>query len=90
MWERVEGMLWALAFGCPLLAAQLSARALLMVVAVVWFAAIALVIPLHFYTAWRRLISVPNQREYAFWVGLETLFAAGLVGSIGYAVLGTR
>jgi hypothetical protein len=90
MWKRVEGMLWASVFGCPVLATQMSAKALLMMLAVVWFAAIALVIPLHFYTAWRRLVSVRNRREYALWVGLEALFAAGLVGSIGHAVLGTR
>jgi hypothetical protein len=88
MRKHTEGILWTVVFGLPLLVTQISARELLLLVAVVWVAAIAVVIPLHFYKAWRSFESVPNRRQYAFWVGLETLFAAGLLGSIGYGMLG--
>lgn len=88
MRNHTEGILWTAVLGLPLLVTQISAREILLLLAVVWVAAIIVVIPLHFYKAWRSFESVPNRRQYALWVGLETLFAVGLLGSIGYGMLG--
>jgi hypothetical protein len=87
MRNHTEGILWTAVLGLPLLVTQISAKEILLLFAVVWVAAIMMVIPLHFYKAWRRYNSVPNKREYAVWVGVETLFTPGLLGSIGYVVL---
>lgn len=86
MRNHTEGILWTAVLGLPLLVTQISAREILLLFAAVWVAAIMVVIPLHFYKAWRRYNSLPNKREYAVWVGVETLFTAGLL-SIGYVVL---
>jgi len=87
MRKHAEGILWTAVLGVPLLVTQISAGKILLLLAVVWIATITVVIPLHFYKAWRNFGTVPNKREYALWVGLETLFAAGLLGSFGYAML---
>ncbi|HKI26742.1 MAG TPA: hypothetical protein VKA07_10475 [Candidatus Sulfotelmatobacter sp.] len=88
MWAKkhVEGMLWLTAFLCPLLATQTSVRACLMMIAVIWAGSIVTVVPLHFWRAWRRLGSVLNKREYAVWVGFETLGACGIAGFVFSAV----
>jgi len=78
--RQIEGILWLTSVISLLVAALAPARSyLLVLVAVVWVGATAVVIPLHFFRAWRRLGSVSNRGEYALWVGFETLFAAGLV-----------
>ncbi len=87
MRNHTEGILWTAVLGLPLLVTQISAREILLLLAVVWVAAVTVVIPLHFYKAWRRYNSLPNKRQYAVWVGVETLFAVGLLGSFGYVVL---
>jgi hypothetical protein len=87
MRKHTEAALWMVVFGLPLLVTQISATKLKMMVGALWLASIVLVVPLHFCKAWQRFGSVPNKREYALWVGLETIFAAGLLGSFGYAVL---
>jgi hypothetical protein len=89
MWvkKHLEGVLWLTAFGSLVLAAQASTRAYLMVIAGIFVISTAIVLPLHFFVAWRRLRTIPNKRSYAFWVGLESLFAGGLVIAV---VLSTR
>ena len=84
--NHLEGILWVTTFSSLLLAAQTSTKTYLMVIAGVFMIS-TVVVPLHFYRAWRRLRTVPNQRAYAFWVGLETLFAGGLLVA---GVLATR
>jgi len=81
MWvkKHLEGILWLTTSGSLLLAAQTSTRAYLMVIAGVFVISTAIVLPLHFYGAWRRLRTVSNKHSYAFWVGLETLFACCLI-----------
>jgi hypothetical protein len=86
MFRHVESGLWAIALGGPLLATQVSSRALILLIAVIWIGVTVTVIPLHFYKAWRKLTSVPNRREYALWVGLETFFAVGVVTGVAYMV----
>jgi hypothetical protein len=87
MRNHTEGILWTAVLGLPLLVTQISAREILLLLAVVWVASVAVVIPLHFYKAWRKYNFIPNKRQYAVWVGAETLFAVGLLGSFGYFVL---
>jgi hypothetical protein len=77
--KHLEGILWLTTFSSLLLAAQISDRAYLMVIAGIFVASTVIVVPLHFFRASGRLRSVPNKRAYAFWVGLETLFAGSLI-----------
>jgi len=77
--RNVEGVLWALSIGSLFLAALTSSRPLLLALALVWFASGVTVIPLHFYRAWRKWPKVPNRRQYALWVGFETLATATLI-----------
>ena len=78
--RHLEGVLWLTVFISLYLAALTPVRSgLLILITVIWGGATAVVVPLHFVRAWRRLDLVPNRREYALWVGLETLFAVGLV-----------
>ncbi|MBZ5630544.1 MAG: hypothetical protein LAO06_16925 [Acidobacteriia bacterium] len=44
----------------------------------------AIVIPLHFYRAWRKLATVPNRTGYALWVLFETMFAAAVMALFVY------
>ncbi len=72
MWvkKHLEGALWLISFGGLILAAQTWAvGAYLAAIAGIFAASTVVVIPLHFYRAWRRLRTVPNKRAYAFWVG---------------------
>jgi apolipoprotein N-acyltransferase len=78
MRRRVESVLWLTTPISIMLAAVTSAKIPLMVLGALCVGATLVVVPLHFFRAWRRLGSVPNRREYAVWVGLETLFVAGL------------
>jgi hypothetical protein len=87
MWlkRHLEGTLWLASFGSLILAAQTWAvGAYLAVMAGIFVVSTVVVIPLHFYRAWRRLRNVPNKRAYAFWVGLETLFAGGLMSAFEF------
>jgi hypothetical protein len=79
MRRHMEGILWLTMLVSLYFAALTPAKShLLVLIAIVWVGATVVVVPLHFFRAWRRLGSVPNRREYALWVGLETLFAVGL------------
>ncbi len=75
-----------LAFGGLVLAAQTASRVLLALIAIICLSSLVVVIPLHFWRAWRRVFVVPNRSEYAVWVGLETLFAVALVSGCVYMV----
>lgn len=86
MRQHLEGILWTIAFGGLLWASVTSLKVLLLGLGVVSGSSLMVVVPLHFYRAWRRASSVPNQCEYAVWVGLETLFALGLVSGCVYMV----
>jgi hypothetical protein len=86
MKKHLEGAFWAVAFGGPLLATQTSTRAWLALIAIVSIASFVVVIPLHFWRAWAMISVVPNRREYAVWVGLETLFTVASVSGCVYMV----
>jgi len=79
MRRNFESVLWFVVAITLILAAMTSARIPLAVLGILAVGAIAVVIPLHFFHAWRKLGAAPNKREYALWVGLETLFAIGLL-----------
>jgi hypothetical protein len=79
MWRHAEGMLWLTTLGSLILAAIVSAKALLILLGVVALVATAVALPLHFVRLWRRLGSVRNKREFAVWGGIELLFAVGLI-----------
>jgi hypothetical protein len=93
--RHVEGLLWTATLGLPLLAAlspsssqlALSSRLWLYVLAVLWLTGLAIVIPLHFYRAWKRWPSVPNRQSYAMWVGFETLATLVLMALAVYLTL---
>jgi hypothetical protein len=86
MKRHVEGMLWVVSFLALIVAAITSTRTHLLVVAVVWVASSVIVIPLHFYKAWRRWADVPNKRQYAAWVGFETFAMIMLIALFFYSV----
>jgi hypothetical protein len=79
MKRHIEGVLWALSIGTLFIAGFGPPRPFLLIVAIAWFASTAAVIPLHFYRAWKRWAHVSNKREYAAWVGFETVGAAILI-----------
>jgi hypothetical protein len=83
---RVEGTLWLVSFVSLIVAALTTTRACLLVIAIVWLLSSVTVIPLHFYKAWRRRREAPNEREYAAWVGFETLATIAFVGLFIYSV----
>jgi hypothetical protein len=86
MKRHVEGILWAVSFLSLVVAAMTTGRTYLFAITMVWVAATVIVIPLHFYKAWLRWCDVPNRRQYAAWVGFETLAAVTLIGLFVYAV----
>jgi hypothetical protein len=81
-----EPLLWAISILSLLAAAQVNTRSYLLVIAIVWVASTIVVIPLHFYRAWRRWPEVPNQPLYAAWVGLETVGTLVLIGPFAYSM----
>jgi cation transport ATPase len=85
MKHHAEEMLWVIWFLSLMVAAMTTTKAYLSVIAIVWVVSSAAVIPLHFYKAWRRWREVPNTREYAAWVGFETLAAMALIGLFVYS-----
>ncbi len=86
MKRHIEGILWAVSFLSLIVAAMITNRWFLFIVAVVWLLSTFIVIPLHFYRAWRRWPEVTNKRQYATWVGFETLAAMVLIGLFVYSV----
>jgi hypothetical protein len=84
--RHLEGTLWFLSFFSLILAAQDSLKPLLPILGGVPLLSITIVIPLHFYRAWRRWSTVPNRRQYAAWVGFETLATIGLVALLVYSL----
>ena len=79
----IESLLW---LGCILsfFFAAILLRPIALTFALIWLVVAATVIPLHFYKAWRKLATVPNRREYAVWVLVETFFAAAAVAIFLY------
>jgi cation transport ATPase len=80
-----EGVLWAVSLLSLIAAAMTTTKAYLLVIAIVWVVSSVIVIPLHFYKAWRRWREVPNKREYVAWVGFETLATVALIGLFVYS-----
>jgi len=79
MKQHIEGALWVVSFGSLLAAAYSSSRTPVFVLAILWLGSTAIVIPMHFYRAWKNLAGVPNKRLYSLWVGLETVATIALV-----------
>jgi hypothetical protein len=79
MKRHIEGVFWSLSVGILLIANFVSSRPFGLVLAVTWVVCTMIVIPLHFYRAWRRFTHVSNRREYATWVGFETAATAVLL-----------
>jgi hypothetical protein len=77
--QHSEGILWTLSIGTLLVAGLAHSRLLLLILAAVWMASTAVVIPLHFYRAWNRWPLVPNKLHYAAWLGFETTATALLI-----------
>jgi hypothetical protein len=86
MKQQVEGMLWVVSFLSLIVAAMTTGKSYLMVLAVIWIVSSMLVIPLHFYKAWRRLSQVANKRQYAAWVGFETIATVAFIALFVCAV----
>lgn len=90
--RHIEGVLWTAAIVLPFFAALVpsgfavgSHSVWLTLLAVLWLMCLVVVIPLHFYRAWRQWPSVPNRRSYALWVGFETLATMALIGIVIYS-----
>ena len=79
----IESLFWLAAITCFFFAAILL-RPVALAFAILWLVVTAIVIPLHFYKAWRRLATVPNRGEYAIWVFLETMLAAAAMALFLY------
>jgi len=81
MWIRrhIEGVLWFLAPSSLIVAGVTSSKVALLICGVVCLLSIVIVVPLHFYRAWRRLNTVPNRRHYAVWLGFESLATIALI-----------
>lgn len=60
-------------------AGMMTSKTSVTIVACVWLVSSVIVVPLHFYRAWRRWRDVPNRRQYAVWVGFETLATVLLI-----------
>lgn len=86
MKRQVEGILWVVSFLSLIFAAMTTGKSYLVALAVIWIISSIIVIPLHFYKAWRRLGQVTNKRPYVAWVGFETMATAVLIGLFVYSV----
>jgi hypothetical protein len=86
MKRHIEGILWAISLLSLIVAAMTTDRGFLIIIAIVWVLATFIVIPLHFYRAWRRWPEVANKRQYAVWVGFETLATMTLIGLFVYSI----
>ena len=80
--QHAEGLLWLASFGCLFAAALASLGAYVPIFAVVWAVTTAVVIPMHFLKAYRKVRAAPNRRLYAVWVGFEALFTFVLLGCL--------
>jgi hypothetical protein len=87
MKQHLEGLLWALSIGAMPAAAMVSSRPFLLFLAVMWIVSTAIVIPLHFYRAWKKRAHVSNRRGYAVWVGFETVATLALISLGIYSVV---
>jgi len=87
MKRHIEGVLWALSIGTPFVAAFVSSRPFLLILAIAWACFIVIVVRLHFYRAWKRWALVSNRCEYAAWVSFETLATLVLISLGIYSVL---
>lgn len=63
MKRHAEGMLWVVSFVSLIVTAMTTTKAYLPDIAIVWVVSSVIVIPLHFYKAWRRWLGVANKRE---------------------------
>jgi len=79
----IEGFLW-LGSVLSLFLAAILLRPFVLVFALIWIVVTAVVVLLHFYTAWHKLASVPNRRQYAVCVFLETIFVALVIALFLY------
>jgi len=86
MRRHAEGLLWTISILSLIAAAMATARSYLFAIAIIWLASTVTVIPLHFYRAWRRWSEVPNRRQYAAWVGFETLATMAPIGLFVYSI----
>jgi hypothetical protein len=84
---HVEGVLWPLSIATLLVAGLGRSRLLLLILAILWAVSTSIVIPVHFYRAWKRWERVSNRRDYATWVGFETVTAIVLISLGIYAVI---
>ena len=80
MKQHAEGLLWLASFGCLFAAALDSLKDYIPIFAVVWAVATAVIVPMHFLKAYRRVRAVPNRRLYVVWVGFEVLGTLALMG----------
>ena len=87
MRRHTEGMLWAISIGTLFMAAFASSRPFLLTLAIVWVSSTVIVIPFHFYRAWKRWAVVSNRTEYAVWVGFETAATIVLISLGVYSVM---
>jgi len=85
--RHIEGVLWAFSIGSLVVAAYTSSRPLLLILGSISVASILIALPLHFYRAWKKWALVTNRREYAVWVGLETVAIAALISLGIYTVI---
>jgi hypothetical protein len=86
MKRHCEGILWAVSLLSLIVAAMTTTKAYLLIVAVVWIASSVIVIPLHFYRAWRRWAGVTNPRQNAVWIGFETFATVVFIGLFVYSM----
>ena len=77
--RHIEGFLCFLAPLSLIVAAVTSSKVVLLGCGFVSLVSIAIVVPLHFYRAWGRLGAVPNRRQYAAWVGFESVATVVLI-----------
>ena len=87
MRRHIEGILWTAALLLPILVNFGSSRLYVGGIAVLWLASVVTVVPLHFYRAWKKWKTVPNRKEYAAWVGFETLATVTFISLCVYGLL---
>ncbi len=77
---NLEGVLWVVSFLSLIVAGMTTGKPYLTILAVLFVVSSIIVIPLHFYKEWRRLSQVQNKRQYAVWVGFETIATIAFIG----------
>jgi hypothetical protein len=86
MKRHAEGILWVASLLSLMAASKTTSKSYLSVLAALWIVSLVTVIPLHFYQAWRRLSEVVNKRQYAAWVGFETIVVVVIIGLFVYSL----